>query len=163
MASAALYNLLAAIERCHLDVVAVIAAPYAAGIASLSEDEATFGAVLDLRRRRSRGAVRRPPFARLASVPLGAQHVTQDLAFGLSTGRAQAERLKTLYGSVWRAPAIPASISRCPGSATRPAAGADRGARAPDRDHPAAGRGDLPAGAHASTSRGCRSPAAVWC
>jgi cell division protein FtsA len=26
--------------------------------------------------------------------------VTQDLAFGLSTGRAQAERLKTLYGSV---------------------------------------------------------------
>src|SRR5690606_6837675 len=28
------------------------------------------------------------------------QHVTQDLAFGLSTGRAQAERLKTLYGSV---------------------------------------------------------------
>ena len=33
-------------------------------------------------------------------MPLGAQHVTQDLAFGLSTGRAQAERLKTLYGSV---------------------------------------------------------------
>ena len=26
--------------------------------------------------------------------------MTQDLAFGLSTGRAQAERLKTLYGSV---------------------------------------------------------------
>jgi cell division protein FtsA len=36
----------------------------------------------------------------LASLPLGAQHVTQDLAFGLSTGRAQAERLKTLYGGV---------------------------------------------------------------
>ena len=36
----------------------------------------------------------------LATLPLGAHHVTQDLAFGLSTGRAQAERLKTLYGSV---------------------------------------------------------------
>ena len=102
VASAALYNLVAAIERCHLDVAAVIAAPYAAGLASLSEDEATFGAlVLDL----GAGVTGVARFAdrrlqQLASVPLGAQHVTQDLAFGLSTGRAQAERLKTLYGSV---------------------------------------------------------------
>jgi cell division protein FtsA len=102
VASAALYNLMAALERCHLDVAAVIAAPYAAGLASLSEDEATFGAlVLDL----GAGVTGVARFAegrlhQLASVPLGAQHVTQDLAFGLSTGRAQAERLKTLYGSV---------------------------------------------------------------
>jgi cell division protein FtsA len=33
-------------------------------------------------------------------VPLGGSHVTRDLAFGLSTGWPQAERLKTLYGSV---------------------------------------------------------------
>ena len=102
VASAALYNLVAAIERCHLDVAAVVAAPYAAGLASLSEDEATFGAlVLDL----GAGVTGVACFAdgRLqgtACVPLGAQHVTQDLAFGLSTGRSQAERLKTLYGSV---------------------------------------------------------------
>ena len=99
---AALNNLLAAIERCHLDVAAVVAAPYASGLACLSEDEATFGAVvLDL----GAGVTGIARFAdgrlhELASVPLGAQHVTQDLAFGLSTGRAQAERLKTLYGSV---------------------------------------------------------------
>jgi cell division protein FtsA len=98
----ALHNLLAAIERCHLDVAAVVAAPYAAGLACLSEDEATFGAVvLDL----GAGVTGIARFAdgrlhELASLPLGAQHVTQDLAFGLSTGRAQAERLKTLYGSV---------------------------------------------------------------
>jgi cell division protein FtsA len=102
VASAALYNLVAAIERCHLDVAAVIAAPYAAGLASLSEDEATFGAlVLDL----GAGVTGVARFAdrrlqQLAILPLGAQHVTQDLAFGLSTGRAQAERLKTLYGGV---------------------------------------------------------------
>jgi cell division protein FtsA len=102
VASAALYNLVAAIERCHLDVAAVIAAPYAAGLASLSEDEATLGAlVLDL----GAGVTGVARFAdrrlqQLASLPLGAQHVTQDLAFGLSTGRAQAERLKTLYGGV---------------------------------------------------------------
>ena len=102
VASAALHNLLAAVERCHLDVAAVVAAPYAAGLACLSPDEATFGAVvLEL----GAGVTGIARFAdgrlhELASVPLGAQHVTQDLAFGLSTGRAQAERLKTLYGSV---------------------------------------------------------------
>jgi cell division protein FtsA len=102
VASAALYNLVAAIERCHLDVAAVIAAPYAAGLASLSDDEATLGAlVVDL----GAGVTGVARFAdrrlqQLASLPLGAQHVTQDLAFGLSTGRAQAERLKTLYGGV---------------------------------------------------------------
>ena len=80
----------------------MVAAPYAAGLACLSEDEATFGAVvLDV----GAGVTGIARFAdgrlhELASVPLGAQHVTQDLAFGLSTGRAQAERLKTLYGSV---------------------------------------------------------------
>jgi cell division protein FtsA len=101
-ASAPLHNLLAAVERCHLDVAAVIAAPYAAGLASLSTDEAMFGAVvLDL----GAGTTGVARFAdgrlqELATLPLGAHHVTQDLAFGLSTGRAQAERLKTLYGSV---------------------------------------------------------------
>jgi cell division protein FtsA len=102
VASAPLHNLLTTIERCHLDVRAVIAAPYAAGLASLSEDEATFGAlVLDL----GAGTTGVARFAdgrlqQLATVPLGARHVTQDLAFGLATGRAQAERLKTLFGSV---------------------------------------------------------------
>jgi cell division protein FtsA len=102
VAAAPLHNLLAAIERCHLEVAAVIAAPYAAGLASLSGDEATSGAaVLDL----GAGVTGIARFAdgrlqELATLPLGAQHVTQDLAFGLSTGRAQAERLKTLYGSV---------------------------------------------------------------
>jgi cell division protein FtsA len=102
VASAPLYNLLAAVERCHLDVAAVVAAPYAAGLASLSGDEATLGAVvLDL----GAGTTGVARFAEgrlqeLAALPLGANHITQDLAFGLSTGRAQAERLKTLYGSV---------------------------------------------------------------
>lgn len=102
VATPPLYNLLAAIERCHLDVTGVVAAPYAAGLAILSEDETIFGAlVLDL----GAGTTGIAHFGdgclqQLATVPLGAQLITQDLAFGLSTGRAQAERLKTLYGSV---------------------------------------------------------------
>jgi cell division protein FtsA len=102
VAAAPLHNLVAAVERCHLEVAAVVAAPYAAGIASLSDDEQMLGAlVLDL----GGGVTGVARFADgrlqdIHSVPLGGRHVTQDLAFGLSTGWPQAERLKTLYGSV---------------------------------------------------------------
>jgi cell division protein FtsA len=102
VAAAPLYNLVAAVERCHLEIAGVVAAPYAAGIASLSEDELAQGAlVLDL----GGGVTGVARFADgrlqdIHSVPLGGRHVTQDLAFGLSTGWQQAERLKTLYGSV---------------------------------------------------------------
>ncbi len=101
VASAPLHNLVAAVERCHLEVAGVVAAPYAAGLASLSDEEMALGAlVLDL----GGGVtgVARFGDGRLQEihvVPLGGQHVTQDLAFGLSIGRSQAERLKTLFGS----------------------------------------------------------------
>jgi len=101
-AAAPIHNLVAAVERCHLEVAGVVAAPYASGLASLSDEEASQGAlVLDL----GGGVTGVARFAEgrvqeIHAVPLGGQHVTQDLAFGLSTGRAQAERLKSLYGSV---------------------------------------------------------------
>jgi len=102
VAAAPLHNLVAAVERCHLEVAAVVAAPYAAGIGSLSADELSAGALaLDL----GGGVTGVARFAEsrlqeIHTVPLGGRHVTQDLAFGLSTGWPQAERLKTLYGSV---------------------------------------------------------------
>ncbi|MGI9493353.1 MAG: cell division protein FtsA, partial [Geminicoccaceae bacterium] len=101
VAAAPLRNLVAAVERCHLDVVGVVANAYAAGLASLSEEEMALGAlVLDL----GGGVTGAARFSggklqEILSLPVGAQHVTQDLAFGLSIGRDQAERLKTLYGS----------------------------------------------------------------
>jgi cell division protein FtsA len=100
-ASVPLHNLVAAVERCHLEVHGVVANAYAAGLAALSEEEMALGAlVLDL----GGGVTGAARFAagklqEVLSVPLGANHVTQDLAFGLSIGRDQAERLKTLYGS----------------------------------------------------------------
>jgi cell division protein FtsA len=102
VAAAPLHNLVAAVERCHLEVQAVVAGPYAAGLGSLSEDELTLGALtLDL----GGGVTGIARFAEgrlqeIHTVPLGGSHVTRDLAFGLSTGWPQAERLKTLYGSV---------------------------------------------------------------
>jgi cell division protein FtsA len=102
LAAAPLRNLVAAVERCHVQVGGVVPSSYAAGLACLSEDETTLGAlVLDL----GGGVTGVARFAdgmlqEIHAVPLGGHHVTQDLAFGLSTGRSQAERLKTLYGSV---------------------------------------------------------------
>jgi cell division protein FtsA len=101
-AAAALHNLVAAVERCHLDVAGVVATPYAAGLAVLSEEEAAFGAlVVDL----GGGVTGVARFAgshlqEIHTVPLGGHHVTQDLAYGLTTGRLEAERLKALYGGV---------------------------------------------------------------
>jgi len=101
VSAAPLHNLVAAVERCHLEVTGVVANGYAAGIASLSEEERALGAlVLDL----GGGVTGAARFSggklqEILSLPLGAHHVTQDLAFGLSIGRDQAERLKTLYGS----------------------------------------------------------------
>ncbi len=101
VSAAPVHNLVAAVERCHLEVMGVVANGYAAGLASLSEEEMALGAlVLDL----GGGITGVTRFGgghlqEIQTIPLGAQHVTQDLAFGLSIGRDQAERLKTLYGS----------------------------------------------------------------
>ena len=64
VAAAPLHNLVAAVERCHLEVQAVVAAPYAAGLGSLSEDELDArraGARPRRRRHRGRAVRRRPP------------------------------------------------------------------------------------------------------
>jgi cell division protein FtsA len=104
VAATPLQNLIACVERCHLEVAGVVAAPYAAGVASLSADEAELGALLlDM----GGGVTGVAAFAggrlrHVDVVPIGGQHITQDLAYGLSTGLAHAERIKNLYGSVLR-------------------------------------------------------------
>ncbi len=46
---AAARNLMLAVERCHLDVEAMVASPYVAGLAVLADDEADLGsAVVDM-------------------------------------------------------------------------------------------------------------------
>ena len=44
--TAAARNLMLAIERCHLDVEAMVSTPYAAGLSALVDDEADMGAAL---------------------------------------------------------------------------------------------------------------------
>ena len=75
-------------------------ASYAAGLACLAEDEIERGClVLDM----GGGCTGLTHYAsgRLVlvdQVPYGGDHITGDLAFGLSTSRYHAERIKNLYG-----------------------------------------------------------------
>jgi len=99
--SGPLRNLRTCIARTHLDVAAVVMSPYAAGLASLVEDEADLGVTLiDMGGGTTSiavffdGAV-----VHTDCIPVGGSHVTSDIARGLSTSLNHAERLKTLYGS----------------------------------------------------------------
>jgi len=105
-AAGPLRNLAICVERCRLDMSAVVATPYAAGLSALVEDELELGALLiDM----GGGATSVAAFAEGALayvdvIPVGGQHVTADVARGLSTPLASAERIKTVYGSVLESP-----------------------------------------------------------
>ncbi|WP_420433518.1 cell division protein FtsA [Hyphobacterium sp.] len=101
-----LRNLLNCIEGCHLDLRTVVAAPYAAGLSALSDDEIELGATLiDMGAETTSAAVfANGSLARLSAAPVGGRHVTSDLARGLQTPIASAERIKILYGSALESP-----------------------------------------------------------
>jgi len=99
--AAAARNLMLAVERCHLTVDAMVATPYAAGLAALADDEAELGAALiDM----GAGTTSVSVFSgghltHVDAFAVGGHHVTMDVARGLGITLADAERLKTLYGS----------------------------------------------------------------
>ncbi len=105
-AQAALRNLGACLMRCDLEVEELVSAPFAAGLATLVEDEKQLGStVIDM----GGGTTSFAVFAEghllhTAQLPVGGWHVTNDLARLLSTPVAHAERLKTLHGGVLGAP-----------------------------------------------------------
>ncbi len=96
-------NLILCVERCHLAVKTVVASPYAAGLAALDNDEAEIGAtVVDMGAGTTTVAVfSGGKFVHTDAIALGGHHVTLDIARGLSIRVEDAERLKTLYGSVF--------------------------------------------------------------
>ena len=99
---AAARNLMLAVERCHLVVEAMAASPYAAGLSVLADDEADLGAaVVDMGAGTTTSAVfLGGRFAHSDGFALGGHHVTMDIARGLNTSVADAEQIKTFYGSV---------------------------------------------------------------
>jgi cell division protein FtsA len=94
-------NLMLAVERCHLSVEGMVATPYAAGLAVLVDDEAELGTTLiDMGAgTTSFGVFDGGSLVHVDALALGGSHVTLDIARGLNTRLADAERLKTLYGA----------------------------------------------------------------
>lgn len=95
-------NLMLAVEQCHLAVEAMVAAPYVAGLAVLADDEDDLGAaVIDMGAGTTTIAVfSAGRFIYADGFTLGGHHVTMDLARGLNARIADAERIKTFYGTV---------------------------------------------------------------
>ncbi len=91
----------AAIGRSHLEVDALVVSPYAAGLSCLVEDEIDLGVtVIDMGGGTTTiGVFFDGNLVFADSVPVGGGHVTNDIARGLSTPVAHAERMKTLFGS----------------------------------------------------------------
>jgi cell division protein FtsA len=100
-AAAAVRNHTAAIGRSHLEVEALVVSPYASGLSCLVEDEIGLGVtVIDMGGGTTTIGVFFDGNLIFADyVPVGGRHVTNDIARGLSTPVAHAERMKTLFGS----------------------------------------------------------------
>lgn len=101
-----LRNVEACIGRAHLGVAGKALSGYAAGLATLVADEIELGAtVIDMGGGTTSIAVFMDGGLVHADVlPVGGNHVTSDIARGLSTSLTQAERLKTLFGSALTGP-----------------------------------------------------------
>src|SRR3984893_12777437 len=95
-------NLMLAVERCHLNLKAMARSPYVAGLSVLTDDEADIGAaVVEMGAGTTTIAIYSAGrFTHASGFAVGGQHITMDLARGLSACIADAERIKTLYGTV---------------------------------------------------------------
>lgn len=99
-------TLATAIAKSHLEVEEFVAAPLASGLSCLVEDEMDLGCtVLDIGAgTTSIGIFFEDNLVYADGLPLGGQHITSDIARGLTTAMTHAERLKTLYGSAISGP-----------------------------------------------------------
>jgi cell division protein FtsA len=106
VSSSSLRSLEACLHRCDLEIEAIVSAPMAAGMSTLVADEREIGcSVIDM----GGGTTNVASFfenqlIHSAQIRVGGLHVTSDLAKGLSTPLAHAERLKTLWGNVASSP-----------------------------------------------------------
>ena len=107
-ATTAVRNIYRAINRCDLEVEALVLEALASSYAILTDDEQELGvAVVDLGGSTTNIAVYFDGSIRHTStVPLGSKNVTNDIAIGLRTPIEQAEEIKLNYGA-----AMPALVN----------------------------------------------------
>lgn len=102
---APLRNLLSVIERCHLEVERLVPSPLASAYA-VTDDADRLGRVLvvDI----GGGTATCAAFVEggivcVEAIPVGGNHITYDIARALVTSVPEAERIKTLYGTMVKA------------------------------------------------------------
>ncbi len=93
-----LRNLLA---KCQLNIKSFIISSHASGLACLSQDEMEIGCtLLDIGASNTSLAIFAEGYpVYFDSIPVGGQHITRDIALGLSIDIPYAERLKVIHGS----------------------------------------------------------------
>ncbi|WP_019221485.1 cell division protein FtsA [Bartonella senegalensis] len=99
--TASLRNLETCINRAHLSVEAMVATPFASGLAVLMNDEAHLGAAcIDFGGGTTTFSVfSEGKFVHAGALAVGGHHVTLDVARGFSMSLTEAERLKVVDGS----------------------------------------------------------------
>jgi cell division protein FtsA len=102
----AMRNLVHVVERCHLAVSGLVAAPYASALAVTDEEQRRLGVtVIDMGGGTTSLAVFADgQFVHCAVLASGGQHLTFDIAQNLHAPLAEAERIKSLYASIVNAP-----------------------------------------------------------
>ncbi|MDG1430599.1 MAG: cell division protein FtsA, partial [Paracoccaceae bacterium] len=95
-------NIMHCVKRCDLELAGIASSAYLSGVSCLVEDEQELGAAcIDM----GGGSTGISIFMKkhmiyADSVRIGGDHVTSDIAMGLSVPAATAERIKTFYGGV---------------------------------------------------------------
>lgn len=99
----AMRNVMLCVERCHLGVASLVAAPYASALSVITPDETKLGvACIDFGAGTTTLSVFVDGhFIHADAIALGANGITTDIARTLSCPLDYAERLKTLHGSAF--------------------------------------------------------------
>jgi cell division protein FtsA len=94
-------NIVLCVERAMFTISGSVAAPYAAALGALAEDDLDLGAlVVDMGARSTTAALfQSGALIHVDAVPIGSDHVTHDIAHCLGTSASAAERLKVVHGS----------------------------------------------------------------
>ncbi|MCH2038754.1 MAG: cell division protein FtsA [Rickettsiales bacterium] len=95
-----LLNIANCLARCHLNISECVVAPYASGLACLTKDEQELGSTLiDIGGGHTSIAVfKGGHLIHTETIALGGIHITSDIAWGVSSNMAHAERIKVMYG-----------------------------------------------------------------
>jgi len=112
----AMRNLMLCVERCHLGVASLIAAPYASALAAATDDETKLGvACIDFGAGTTTLSVLADgQFIHTDAIALGGNVITTDIARTLAAPLDYAERLKTLHGSAFAVPSDESEIITYP-------------------------------------------------